>query len=100
MTLSCGLESPHYKACMTPPTLTYLTDVWFAPGAAALTPGVLDRLGVRRPLVVTDPGVRAAGLIDRLGLSGATVFDHVDPNPSEANVLAALAVYRAGACDG
>lgn len=86
---------------MPPPTLTYLTDVWFAPGAAALAPDVLDRVGVRRPLVVTDAGVRAAGLVDRLGLPPSTrVFDAVDPNPSEANVLAALSAYRAGRCDG
>src|SRR4051812_20882818 len=100
MTRSCRLESPHYKTCMTPPTLSYLTDVWFASGAAALIPDVLGRLGVRTPLVVTDPGVRAAGLVDRLGLAGPIICDAVDPNPSEANVLAALAAYRAGGCDG
>jgi alcohol dehydrogenase class IV len=85
---------------MTPPTFTYLTDVWFAPGAAAETPAVLDRLGVRRPLVITDRGVRAAGLVDRLGLPAPVIFDSVDPNPSEANALAGLGAYRANGCDG
>ena len=85
---------------MKPPTLSYLSDVWFEPGAAALTPGVLERLGVRRPLVVTDAGVLGAGLVDRLGLRPAAVFDAVETNPSEAAVLGALEVYRENGCDG
>jgi alcohol dehydrogenase class IV len=62
----------------------------------------LGRLGVRRPLVVTDPGVRAAGLLADLepALAGAPVFDGVQPNPTEADVLDGLARYREGGCDG
>jgi alcohol dehydrogenase class IV len=85
---------------LEPPTISYLTDIWFAARIAASTQGVLDRLAVRRPLVVTDPGVRRAGLLDRLNLTPAAVFDAVDPNPSESNVLAALEAFRAHGCDG
>jgi alcohol dehydrogenase class IV len=87
---------------MKPPTLSYLADVWFEPGASALLGSLLEKLNVRRPLVVTDPGVVAAGLLEppKLRELGATVFDRVDPNPTEANVLAALETYRAQQCDG
>jgi alcohol dehydrogenase class IV len=87
---------------MKPPTLSYLTDVWFEPGASSLLAGVLEKLKVHRPLVVTDGGVVAAGLLEPLGMSAlrATVFDEVEPNPSEANVLAGLESYRAKKCDG
>jgi 4-hydroxybutyrate dehydrogenase len=87
---------------MTPPTISYLTDVWFEAGASAVLPALLDKLKVNRPLVVTDAGVLAAGLLEPLKLRelGASVFDRVEANPTEANVLAALDAYRAHRCDG
>ncbi|MFB6301717.1 MAG: iron-containing alcohol dehydrogenase [Haloferacaceae archaeon] len=36
----------------------------FGDSAVAALPGVLDRLGMERPLVVTDDGVAAAGVLD------------------------------------
>lgn len=61
--------------------------------------------GVRRALVVTDRGVAAqpwaSGLLDALrGELGATVVDACSSNPTEAEVLAGVAAYRAGGCDG
>src|ERR1700737_103760 len=63
-------------------------------------------LGVRRPLLVTDPGVKAAGLLDtaREAVRGAdcepVVFDRVKANPGVELVDAGAAEYRAQGCDG
>jgi alcohol dehydrogenase class IV len=64
----------------------------------------IDRLGLKRPLVTTDAGVREAGLLDRAlsavkGLA-LPVFDSTPPNPTEEAVLSAFDLYRAEACDG
>jgi alcohol dehydrogenase class IV len=58
--------------------------------------------GIGRALVVTDPGVRAQSWMEAVlaGLDGAVVFDAVSSNPTEAEVLAGVAAYAAGGCDG
>ena len=38
----------------------------FGAGVSEELPGALDRLGVDRPLVVTDEGIREAGIVDRV----------------------------------
>jgi len=65
----------------------------------------LKRLGVSRPLFVTDRGVRVAGLLDRVLATlpdGAAppVYDGTPGNPTERATLEALALYRAEGCDG
>jgi alcohol dehydrogenase class IV len=82
----------------------YLTQIQFDHGAVALLPQECERVGMRCPLVVTDAGVRAAGVLDRAlaalgGLAGA-VFDQTPSNPTEAAVRAAAAAYRDAGCDG
>lgn len=63
-------------------------------------------LGMRRPLLVTDPGVAAAGILDTaLGvLRGAdcepVVFDRVRANPGVELVDAGADVYSSQGCDG
>lgn len=85
-------------------TIQYLTTVQFDHGAVKLAGAECRRLGITRPLVVTDAGVRAAGLLARLEghLEGfpVTVFDGTPPNPTEAAVLAAVECYRAAGADG
>jgi alcohol dehydrogenase class IV len=53
--------------------------------------------------VVTDPGIVAAGLLERAqeALAGIdhAVFSEVQPNPTDRNVLAGLEAYRAEGCD-
>ncbi len=85
--------------------LTYLTTTHFDHGAIKVLGPELARLGVKRPLFVTDKGVRAAGLLDRVQAAmadGASmpVFDDTPGNPTEEATLRALAVYRDAACDG
>ncbi len=82
----------------------YLTHVQFDHGAVALLKAECDRVGISRPLVVTDAGVRAAGIVDKavaaLGTLPHSVFDQVPSNPTEAAVRAGVQAYQAGLCDG
>ncbi|WP_421991798.1 iron-containing alcohol dehydrogenase [Roseococcus sp.] len=85
--------------------MTYLNRVQFARGAVACLAEELALAGIARPLLVTDRGVIAAGLLDRLravlpdGMAVA-VFDDVPPNPTEAAVLAAVKAYKDHRADG
>ena len=56
-----------------------------------------------RPLIVTDAGLRATGLVERLIAPlghRAVVHADVQANPTEADVLAGLSRYREAGCDG
>ena len=82
----------------------YVTQIQFDFGAVSLLPQECDRVGITRPLIVTDAGVRAAGLLqkalDALPGRRCAVFDQTPSNPTEAAVRAAAALYRAEGCDG
>lgn len=88
----------------------YVTQVQFEFGAIKLLRQECDRVGIARPLIVTDPGVKAAGVLQKAldalqAPSGSVampvaVFDQTPSNPTEAAVRAAAALYRAHGCDG
>jgi 4-hydroxybutyrate dehydrogenase len=82
----------------------YVTQIQFDYGAVALLKAECDRVGITRPLIVTDAGVRAAGIVDKavaaLGPLPHAIFDQVPSNPTEAAVRAGVAAYKAGLCDG
>jgi 4-hydroxybutyrate dehydrogenase len=84
--------------------IQYLTQIQFDFGAIQLLRSECDRIGITRPLIVTDAGVRAAGILqkalDALGGLPAAVFDQTPSNPTEAAVRAAAAIYRDERCDG
>jgi 4-hydroxybutyrate dehydrogenase len=84
--------------------INYITQIQFESGAVRLLKEECERIGIRRPLVVTDKGVAAAGIVDivldALADTPVTVFDGTPPNPNEAAVREAVAAYRQGACDG
>ena len=84
--------------------ILYLTQIEIDHGAVRCLPEECQRVGIRKPLVVTDAGVRAAGVLDMalaaLGSVPHAVFDQTPSNPTEAGVRAALAVYQAHGCDG
>ena len=71
-------------------------------GAITQLGDVVRQLGVTRPLLVTDPGVAAAGLAERAldQLDNAVVFDQVRPNPDIALVDEGAKVYAESGCDG
>lgn len=84
--------------------IQYITQVQFEFGAIQLLHPECIRIGITRPLVVTDTGVRAAGLLDKalgaLKTLPFAVFDQTPSNPTEAAVRAAVAVYQDQGCDG
>ncbi|MES2713605.1 MAG: iron-containing alcohol dehydrogenase [Pseudomonadota bacterium] len=85
--------------------MVFLNRIKFGFGALAELAAELALAGIHRPLVVTDAGLRAAGLVDTLlaalppGMPAA-VFDATPSNPDEAAVHAAVALYRASGADG
>lgn len=84
-------------------TINYLTRIEFDFGLAAKLPDFCAELGMHRPLLVTDPGLTALGLINPIVQRFAEtppVYDGTPANPTEEAVLAALAVYGAEGCDG
>lgn len=84
-------------------TISYLTRVEFGEGQVSRLQEFLDLLGVKRPLLCTDRGLVATGLVARIaGLLTAppVIFDGTPANPTEEAVLAAHALYRAEGCDG
>ncbi|GKS76589.1 iron-containing alcohol dehydrogenase [Acidovorax sp. SUPP950] len=82
----------------------YVTQIQFEFGAIQLLKQECNRVGITRPLVVTDPGVKAAGVLqhalDALAGVPVAVFDQTPSNPTEAAVRAAVQVYRDHGCDG
>lgn len=84
--------------------MNYLTACTFDFGALTQLPKVLKGLGVSRPFVVSDPGLKANGLVDRLvaalGAPPAGLFTDTPANPTEAAAAKAAAEYRAADADG
>ena len=82
----------------------YLTHVHLGFGTVNELKSECARVGIRRPMIVTDKGVAAAGLaqraIDATGGLSVTVFDETPSNPTEAMVLKATAQYKEAGCDG
>jgi 4-hydroxybutyrate dehydrogenase len=82
----------------------YVTQIQFDFGAVRLLKQECERVGITRPLVVTDQGVKAAGVLQKAldALPGipVAVFDQTPSNPTEAAVRAAVEVYKANNCDG
>ncbi len=84
--------------------ILYLTQIDIDFGVVQLLRDECVRVGISKPLVVTDAGVRAAGVLqaalDALGTLPHAVFDGTPSNPTEAAVRAAVAVCLAHGCDG
>ena len=84
--------------------ILYLTQIDIDPGVVRLLPEECARTGMRKPLIVTDAGVRAAGVLGlalaALGDLPHAVFDQTPSNPTEAAVRAAVALLQAEGCDG
>ena len=81
------------------------TKIIFGAGSAQKTGEQLTAMGLCRPLVVTDPGVRKAGVADTVCASleaegiAYELFDGVEANPKDVNAEAGAKVYRAFGAD-
>jgi len=82
----------------------YVTQIQFEFGALQLLKQECERVGIGRPLIVTDAGVKAAGILqkalDALPGMKVAVFDQTPSNPTEAAVRGAAELYKANGCDG
>ena len=84
----------------------YPTSVRFGPGRISELPAVCKELGMKRPLLVTDPGLRklpmlasALAALRHAGL-GDAIFSDIRANPVGKNVDDGVAFYKAANCDG
>ncbi|MBV6423948.1 MAG: NAD/NADP-dependent betaine aldehyde dehydrogenase [Steroidobacteraceae bacterium] len=79
------------------------TKVVCGPGSIAGLENELRLLGARRAVIVTDPGLKAAGIVDEVRRAGGSrivgVFDGVVADPTYECVDAALACCRAAGAD-
>ncbi|HMN45458.1 MAG TPA: iron-containing alcohol dehydrogenase [Povalibacter sp.] len=84
----------------------YPTLIRFGAGRIAELPDACKTLGIRKPLLVTDPGLAALPMIAdavescrQAGLP-CDVFSSVQANPVEANVTAGVELYKQRGYDG
>ena len=83
--------------------IQYLTQIHLEAGAVRRLREECARVGMRKPMVISDAGVRAAGVLGQalaaLGDMPHAVFDATPPNPTEAAVHAAAAEFTRLGCD-
>jgi alcohol dehydrogenase len=93
---------------MSTPFFEFFCPVKIIAGLAALehVPFELAARGVSRPLLITDRGVRGAGLLEPVqaalqsgGVDGSLVFDDVPQDSSTGTVSSIARMYRREACD-
>ena len=84
---------------------SFPTRILFGEDSAQSLPDEVKALGGTKAFIVTDAGVRGAGIIDPLveamqtaGIE-STVFDQISSNPLESEVLAATDAYKQAGAD-
>lgn len=87
------------------PNFSFLNRPLFDCGAIQHLAAVLAEMGVKRPLICSDPGLEAVGLMDRIRTAipndiNYSIYDKVPPNPTQEAVEEALEAYRSNNCDG
>jgi len=84
--------------------IKYITDVEIAFGAIEKLPEACRASGMTKPLIVTDAGVKAAGIlataIQAMGDMPHAIYDGTPSNPTEAAVREATVIYKQSGCDG
>ncbi|MDV6320059.1 iron-containing alcohol dehydrogenase [Chromohalobacter sp. HP20-39] len=86
-------------------TINYLTKIRFGDDALDDLAEELTLLGVTQPLIVTDAGLTASGLVTRVqeaigGERPVPVYDGTPANPTEIAIEEAVAYYHEHDCDG
>ncbi len=85
--------------------LNYLNKPYFENGSIKNISSVLKELGVKNPLICTDPGLASIGMSDKIrGLLSnelsPTFYEETPANPTEEAVNIALKAYKENNCDG
>ncbi|NOZ72457.1 MAG: iron-containing alcohol dehydrogenase, partial [Chloroflexi bacterium] len=90
------------------PFQAYQTPTAFKHGLGVLA-NLADEvkgLGIKRPMIVTDPGIVGAGIADeaanvlKQGGIDYVMFDQVEANPPVALVNKGAEIYKEEGCDG
>lgn len=86
------------------PVMNFLTTCIFDHGAIGKLEKTLKGFGVSRPMIITDPGIKAVGLLDtvldHLGMAPGAVFAETVANPTEDQAIAVAAQYNDANADG
>ncbi len=85
---------------------SYPTTIWFGAGRIEGLPDACRDAGIRKPLLVTDAGLaalpvteRVLDILDRASL-GRSIFSGVDSNPTDQNLAVGIEAFKAGGHDG
>lgn len=85
-------------------TILYLTTIIIESGAIKQLAAECLKLGIQKPLLVSDTGIKNAGILDKALAQikdlAVCIFDQTPSNPNEAAVRAACQLYHSGNCDG
>ena len=85
--------------------LNFFNRPHFENGSINKITDVLKELGIKNPLICTDPGLASIGMTDKIrGLISneiaPTFFEETPANPTEKAVEDALNLYQENNCDG
>ena len=81
-------------------------EIIFGNGARYLAGEYCKKFYIAKPMIVTDPGVIAAGWADQVAQTliehdiAYVTFSKVTPNPREEETMMGAAAYLAAGCDG
>jgi alcohol dehydrogenase class IV len=81
----------------------YPTNVWFGPDRSQQIQQACDALGVKNPLIVTDPGLLQTPIIEEINsnlTSKTNVYSDVQGNPTGSNVTNGVKAFLEGNHDG
>lgn len=94
----------HNDRLHTISVLQFMTSVHFGCGARERLPQLLDDIGGKRPLIVSDKGVAAAGVVEQVlsllpDSPRLPLFLDTPINPTEASARAGADLFKAAGCD-
>ena len=81
----------------------YPTNVWFGVDRSKEIQKACDTLGIKNPLIVTDPGLLQTSIIDEINRdlsSNTQIYSDVQGNPTGSNVTNGVKVFLEGSHDG
>lgn len=85
---------------------SFPTTIYFGAGAIDELPQYLKDVGIKKPLVVTDPGMLQTAIFPRVegvlrdSATAFGLFSQVNPNPLDSDIQKAVDMYNEEACDG
>jgi alcohol dehydrogenase class IV len=82
----------------------YITQINIDFGVLSTLKQECDKYGITQPLIITDQGIKAAGILDKalsqISALKVCVFDQTPSNPTEQAVRAGVKICLDNGCDG